>query len=100
VPAEVWRYNPKKITKLIITDEPMTSLVQDPYLETADIDTSDNAWPRKVRPSRLELFKSQRPQDDMMKDYGEKLKSKDAKKDSKEAVKDAEQSIEAGGKVQ
>ncbi|MGO4475627.1 M1 family metallopeptidase [Massilia sp. 2TAF26] len=100
VPAEVWRYNPKKITKLIITDEPMTSLVQDPYLETADIDTSDNAWPRKVTPSRLELFKSQRPQDDMMKDYSEKLKTKDAKKDSKEAVKDAEQSIEAGRKVQ
>jgi len=100
VPAEVWRYNPKKITKLIITDEPMTSLVQDPYLETADIDTSDNAWPRKVTPSRLELFKSQRPQDDMMKDYQEKLKAKEAKKDSKEAVKDAEQSIEAGRRVQ
>jgi Peptidase family M1 domain len=100
VPAEVWRYNPKKITKLIITDEPMTSLVQDPYLETADVDTSDNAWPRKPVQSRLELFKSQRPQDDMMKDYGDKLKTKEAKKDGKEAVKNAEQSIEAGRKVE
>jgi hypothetical protein len=96
VPAEVWRYNPKKLTKLIITDEPMTSLVQDPYWETADIDQSDNAWPRKPVQSRLELFKSQRPQDDMMKDYGEKLKTKD----SKEATKAAEQSIEAGRKVE
>jgi hypothetical protein len=78
----------------------MTSLVQDPYWETADTDTSNNAWPRKPVQSRLELFKSQRPQDDMMKDYSEKLKTKDAKKDSKEAVKDAEQSIEAGRKVQ
>ncbi|MGO4475628.1 aminopeptidase, partial [Massilia sp. 2TAF26] len=76
VPAEVWRYNPKKITKLIITDEPMTSLVQDPYWETADTDLSDNAWPRKVTPSRLELFKSQRGGDDMMKDYNEKLSEK------------------------
>jgi hypothetical protein len=84
VPAEVWRYNPKKITKLIILDEPMTSLVQDPYWETADIDTSNNAWPRKPAQSRLELFKSQRPQDDMMKDYQEKLKTKDAPKDAKE----------------
>jgi hypothetical protein len=74
VPAEVWRHNPKKITKLIITDEPMVGLVQDPYLETADVDTSNNAWPRKVTPSRLELFKTQRPQDDMMKDYNEPLK--------------------------
>jgi hypothetical protein len=38
VPAEVWRYSPKKITKLIVTDEPMVSLTQDPYWETADID--------------------------------------------------------------
>jgi hypothetical protein len=96
VPAEVWRYSPKKITKLIILDEPMVSLVQDPYWETADIDTSNNAWPRKPVQSRLELFKSQRPQDDMMKDYSEKLKPKD----SKEAAKAAEQSIEAGRKVQ
>ena len=62
MPAEVWRYSPKKITKLIITDEPMVGLTQDPYWETADIDTSNNAWPRKVAPSRLELFKTQRAQ--------------------------------------
>jgi hypothetical protein len=87
VPAEVWRYSPKKITKLIITDEPMTSLVQDPYWETADTDQSDNAWPRKATPSRLELFKSQRGAgDDMMKDYNEKLKTKESK-DAKDAAK-------------
>jgi hypothetical protein len=96
VPAEVWRYSPKKITKLIVTDEPMTSLVQDPYWETADVDQSDNAWPRKPVQSRLELFKTQRQQDDMMKDYSEKLKTKD----SKEAAKAAEQSIEAGRKLE
>jgi hypothetical protein len=78
VPAEVWRFSPKKITKLLITDEPMVSLTQDPYWETADTDISNNAWPRKVNPSRLELFKSQRP-DDMMKDFNTKLKTKDDK---------------------
>jgi hypothetical protein len=81
VPAEVWRYSPKKITKLIITDEPMVGLTQDPYWETADTDTSNNAWPRKLTPSRLELFKSQREQNDLMKDFNEKLKTKD--KDAK-----------------
>ncbi|TFW28515.1 M1 family metallopeptidase [Massilia horti] len=74
VPAEVWRYSPKKITKLIITDEPMVSLTQDPYLETADIDVSNNSWPRKVNPSRLELFKTQSEQGDMMKDFNMPLK--------------------------
>jgi hypothetical protein len=82
VPAEVWRHNPKKVTKLIITDEPMVGLAQDPYWETADTDVSNNSWPRKVTPSRLELFKTQRNQgDDMMKDFNEKLKDPKAKKD-------------------
>jgi hypothetical protein len=81
VPAEVWRYSPNKITKLIITDEPMVGLTQDPYWETADIDTSNNAWPRKVAPSRLELFKSQRPQEDMMKDFNTPLKKAGEKKE-------------------
>jgi hypothetical protein len=92
VPAEVWRYSPKKITKLIITDEPMVSLTQDPYWETADTDTSNNAWPRKLTPSRLELFKSQREQSDLMKDFNEKLKTKDkgADKDAKTEAQKAE----------
>jgi hypothetical protein len=60
IPAEVWRYSPKKITKLFVTDEPIVSLVQDPYWETADIDVSNNAWPAKAVPSRLELFKTER----------------------------------------
>jgi hypothetical protein len=79
IPAEVWRYSPKKITKLIVTDEPMVSLTQDPFWETADVDQNNNAWPRKLTPSRLELFKSERPQSDMMKDFNAKLKTKDEK---------------------
>jgi hypothetical protein len=93
VPAEAWRYTPKKITKLIITDEPMVGLTQDPYWETADTDVSNNSWPRKATPSRLELFKTQRNGgDDMMKDFGEKLKVKGDKesKDAKPEVKAAQ----------
>ena len=83
IPAEVWRYSSKKITKLIVTDEPMAGLTQDPYWETADIDTSNNAWPRKITPSRLELFKSERGQGDLMKDFKTPLKVKDAKEEKK-----------------
>ncbi|MDM5178114.1 M1 family metallopeptidase [Massilia sp. DJPM01] len=79
IPAEVWRYSPKKITKLIVTDEPMVGLTQDPYWETADTDVSNNAWPRKIMPSRLELFKTDRTKDDLMKDFNTPLKLKDAK---------------------
>jgi hypothetical protein len=83
IPAEVWRYSSKKITKLIVTDEPMVGLVQDPYWETADTDTSNNAWPRKIMPSRVELFKTERGKDDLMKDFNTPLKAKDAKADPK-----------------
>jgi hypothetical protein len=69
VPAEVWRYSAKKITRLLVTDEPMVGLTQDPYWETADIDTSNNAWPRKIAPSRVELFKTEKGKDDLMKDF-------------------------------
>jgi hypothetical protein len=86
IPAEVWRYSPKKITKLIITDEPMVALTQDPYWETADTDTSNNAWPRKATPSRLELFKTQHDQPDLMKDFNEKLKTKDEKAEAEKTV--------------
>jgi hypothetical protein len=79
VPAEVWRYSPKKITKLIVTDEPMVALTEDPYWETADADQSNNAWPRKMTHSRVELFKSERNAPDLMKDFNTKLKAKEAK---------------------
>ena len=74
----MWRYSPKKITKLIVTDEPMVGLTQDPFWETADINVDNNAWPRKLTPSRLELFKSRRPDSDMMKDFNAPLKKPDA----------------------
>ena len=78
IPAEVWRYSPKKITKLIVTDEPMVGLTQDPFWETADINVDNNAWPRKLTPSRLELFKTNRSGTDLMKDYNTPLKTKAA----------------------
>jgi len=80
IPAEVWRYSPKKITKLIVTDEPMVGLTQDPYWETADINVDNNAWPRKLNPSRLELFKTNRSQPDLMKDFTTPLKKADTDK--------------------
>jgi hypothetical protein len=68
----------EKISKVLITDEPMVGLVQDPYWETADIDTSNNAWPRKITPSRLELFKQERDKNNLMKDFNTPLKAPDA----------------------
>ncbi len=82
IPAEIWRYSPKKVTKLIVTDEPIVGLTQDPYWETADIDMSNNSWPRKLVPSRLELFKTDRERgENLMRDM--KVPLKDVKKETK-----------------
>jgi len=82
IPAEIWRYNAKKVTKLLVLDDAMTGLTQDPFLETADIDTSNNSWPRKLTPSRVELFKTKTATDDMMKDYATPLKPAEPKKET------------------
>ncbi|GAB3390072.1 M1 family metallopeptidase [Massilia agri] len=75
IPAEIWRYSPKKVTKLFISDEPIVGITQDPYWETADIDVSNNSWPAKATPSRLELFKTNREAGtNLMRDFNTKLK--------------------------
>ena len=80
IPAEVWRYSPTRITKLFITDEPIVGLTQDPYWETADIDVSNNSWPRKPTPSRLELFKTDTDPGNLMRDARTPLKGATAPK--------------------
>ncbi len=85
VPAEIWRYSPRKITKLIVSDEPIVSITQDPYWETADTDMANNSWPRKAVPTRLELFKTNRERgENLMRDM--KIPLKDVKKDGKAEV--------------
>ncbi|WP_022824356.1 M1 family metallopeptidase [Hymenobacter norwichensis] len=59
IPAEIWRKNNAEVTKVFITEKPVVSFVLDPYLETADTDLSNNAWPQKAAPSRFELFEQQ-----------------------------------------
>ena len=57
IPAEIWRRNHEQVTKVFITEKEAVSIQLDPFLETADTDVNNNAWPRKVQPSRFKLFK-------------------------------------------
>jgi hypothetical protein len=57
-PAQIWRFNDKEVSKVIATTKEVTSIVVDPDLETADIDTSNNSWPKEVKQSRFDQFKS------------------------------------------
>ena len=57
IPAEIWRMSEPEVTKVFVTDRPVTRIVLDPYLETADVDMSDNYWPPRPTPTRFEVFK-------------------------------------------
>ena len=57
IPAEIWRFNQDKVTKVFSSAKELKEVVLDPYLETADVDTSNNIYPQKQQISRFELFK-------------------------------------------
>tara|TARA_B100000965_G_C19590702_1_gene757830 strand:+ start:115 stop:2415 length:2301 start_codon:yes stop_codon:yes gene_type:complete len=57
-PAQIWRKNDKEVSKLISSDKKIINISLDPDLETADIDTSNNSWPRKEENSEFDNFKN------------------------------------------
>jgi len=56
-PAEVWRKNDAEVKKVIASDKEIVSVVVDPKEETADIDTTNNSWPKKEVKSGFDNFK-------------------------------------------
>ena len=56
-PAQIWRKNDKEVSKLITSNKKLVSIQVDPDLETADIDTSNNSWPKKEEKSKFDTFK-------------------------------------------
>ncbi len=59
IPAEVWRMNNTEVNKVIHTSKKVVQFTVDPYLETADINTENNAFPAKAAPTRFQLYKQQ-----------------------------------------
>ncbi|SFD16042.1 M1 family metallopeptidase [Algibacter pectinivorans] len=57
-PAQIWRYNDKEVSKVFKTNKRITGLAIDPDLETADVDTSNNSWPKKIEENKFDTFKS------------------------------------------
>ena len=66
IPAEIWRYNNFEVSKLIMTNKEVRSISLDPRLETADVDMSNNNFPRRPVKSRFEIFKQQQAQPNPM----------------------------------
>ncbi|NND88846.1 MAG: M1 family metallopeptidase [Flavobacteriaceae bacterium] len=56
-PALIWRKNDTSVGKVIATEKEIKSIVVDPDEETADIDTSNNSWPKKKKLGEFNKFK-------------------------------------------
>ena len=57
-PVQVWRKNDNTVSKMVTSNKKIINIVLDPDLETADIDTSNNSWPKKQDDSNFDKFKA------------------------------------------
>lgn len=58
IPAQIWRRNEGHVTKVFIKDKEVASIKLDPLRETADIDESNNSWPKVEALSKFQLYKA------------------------------------------
>jgi hypothetical protein len=52
-PAQIWRMDDAQVTRLFATSKEVVKITVDPKLETADVDTQNNVWPREKVESKF-----------------------------------------------
>jgi hypothetical protein len=57
LPAEIWRLNETKVTKVFAKDKEVVSVVIDPEQKSTDVNSEDNMFPRVDQPTKFEEFK-------------------------------------------
>lgn len=73
IPAEIWRYNPVNATWVYRTQREVLSVELDPLWETADADRTDNYYPPRIEPTRLEMYRSSSSNSTMMDDMDRRV---------------------------
>ena len=57
IPAEIWRVNENKVSKVFIKEKEVANIMVDPNMETADINIEDNVFPKVEKDSKFDEFK-------------------------------------------
>ncbi|HYC84405.1 MAG TPA: M1 family metallopeptidase [Chryseosolibacter sp.] len=57
IPAEIWRINENKVSKVFVKDKEVVNVMLDPNLETADVNITDNIFPKPPKDSKFDEFK-------------------------------------------
>lgn len=53
-PAQIWRMNDQEVSRTFATQKVIKKIVVDPKLETADIDVTNNTWPKEEVKSKFD----------------------------------------------
>ena len=53
-PAQIWRMNDNEVSRVFATQKVVKKITVDPKLETADIDVTNNTWPKQEVKSKFE----------------------------------------------
>jgi hypothetical protein len=57
IPAEVWRENENQVVKIFIKDKEVVNILLDPNFELADVEMSNNVFPKRTSGSRFDQFR-------------------------------------------
>ncbi|HMH32486.1 MAG TPA: M1 family aminopeptidase, partial [Puia sp.] len=66
IPAQIWRMNETKVTKVFLKEKEVSNIKLDPMRETADIDESNNSWPTMPQQTKFQVFKARQAQQRMV----------------------------------
>ncbi len=53
-PAQIWKMNDKEVARTFATEKIVKKILLDPKLQTADIDLSNNTWPKEILKSKFD----------------------------------------------
>lgn len=56
-PPEIWRKNDIEVRRVVSSEQEIVGIMVDPKGETADIDITNNSWPKMDTPSEFNQFK-------------------------------------------
>ena len=57
-PVQIWKTSDGTVGKLVTSEKEIVKIVVDPGEETADIDTSNNTWPKRKKLGEFDPFKN------------------------------------------
>jgi hypothetical protein len=77
IPAEIWRRNSSKASKLVITKKTLAAILLDPHLELADADAGNNRWPPEIDTGRIRLTERSRSKNPMQRQRAEEEREDD-----------------------